>query len=54
MKYVSLAARKIPWPSSCRVHLRWPWHSVRRFLQQTADWSDKLALLRGTNLAALD
>nr|CAI78478.1 membrane protein related to metalloendopeptidases [uncultured beta proteobacterium] len=25
-----------------------------RFLQQTADWSDKLALLRGTNLAALD
>jgi murein DD-endopeptidase MepM/ murein hydrolase activator NlpD len=25
-----------------------------RFMQQTADWSDKLALLRGTNLAALD
>ncbi len=25
-----------------------------RFQQQTADWSDKLALLRGTNLAALD
>ncbi|NTV72470.1 MAG: peptidoglycan DD-metalloendopeptidase family protein [Azonexaceae bacterium] len=25
-----------------------------RFLQQTADWSDKLAMLRGTNLAALD
>ena len=25
-----------------------------RFLEQTADWSDKLALLRGTNLAALD
>jgi murein DD-endopeptidase MepM/ murein hydrolase activator NlpD len=25
-----------------------------RFLQQTADWSDKLTLLRGTNLAALD
>ena len=25
-----------------------------RFLQQTGDWSDKLALLRGTNLAALD
>jgi murein DD-endopeptidase MepM/ murein hydrolase activator NlpD len=25
-----------------------------QFLQQTADWSDKLALLRGTNLAALD
>ncbi|WP_018079611.1 M23 family metallopeptidase [Thiobacillus denitrificans] len=25
-----------------------------RFLQQTASWSDKLALLRGTNLAALD
>ena len=25
-----------------------------RFLQQTAGWSDKLALLRGTNLAALD
>lgn len=25
-----------------------------RFLQQTANWSDKLALLRGTNLAALD
>lgn len=25
-----------------------------RFLQQTANWSEKLALLRGTNLAALD
>jgi murein DD-endopeptidase MepM/ murein hydrolase activator NlpD len=25
-----------------------------RFLQQTAGWSDKLGLLRGTNLAALD
>ena len=25
-----------------------------RFLQETANWSDKLALLRGTNLAALD
>lgn len=25
-----------------------------RFLQQTASWSEKLALLRGTNLAALD
>jgi murein DD-endopeptidase MepM/ murein hydrolase activator NlpD len=25
-----------------------------RFLQQTANWSDKLGLLRGTNLAALD
>jgi len=25
-----------------------------RFLQQTASWSDKLGLLRGTNLAALD
>lgn len=25
-----------------------------RFLQQTAGWSDKLSLLRGTNLAALD
>ena len=25
-----------------------------RFLEQTSDWSDKLALLRGTNLAALD
>jgi murein DD-endopeptidase MepM/ murein hydrolase activator NlpD len=25
-----------------------------RFLQQTADWSSKLTLLRGTNLAALD
>jgi len=25
-----------------------------RFLQETAGWSDKLALLRGTNLAALD
>ncbi|WP_296827403.1 peptidoglycan DD-metalloendopeptidase family protein [Thiobacillus sp.] len=25
-----------------------------RFLQQTANWSDKLELLRGTNLAALD
>jgi len=25
-----------------------------RFLEQTASWSDKLALLRGTNLAALD
>lgn len=25
-----------------------------RFLQQTADWSDKLGMLRGTNLAALD
>jgi murein DD-endopeptidase MepM/ murein hydrolase activator NlpD len=25
-----------------------------RFLEQTANWSDKLALLRGTNLAALD
>jgi murein DD-endopeptidase MepM/ murein hydrolase activator NlpD len=25
-----------------------------RFLQQTASWSDKLLLLRGTNLAALD
>lgn len=25
-----------------------------QFLQQTASWSDKLALLRGTNLAALD
>lgn len=25
-----------------------------QFLQQTSDWSDKLALLRGTNLAALD
>ena len=25
-----------------------------RFIQQTADWSDKLTLLRGTNLAALD
>ena len=25
-----------------------------RFLQQTASWSDKLVLLRGTNLAALD
>lgn len=25
-----------------------------RFLQQTADWSDRLSLLRGTNLAALD
>jgi murein DD-endopeptidase MepM/ murein hydrolase activator NlpD len=25
-----------------------------RFLEQTATWSDKLALLRGTNLAALD
>ena len=25
-----------------------------RFLQQTASWSDKLILLRGTNLAALD
>jgi murein DD-endopeptidase MepM/ murein hydrolase activator NlpD len=25
-----------------------------RFLQQTATWSDKLGLLRGTNLAALD
>jgi len=25
-----------------------------RFLQETASWSDKLALLRGTNLAALD
>ncbi|MHB1216390.1 MAG: peptidoglycan DD-metalloendopeptidase family protein [Thiobacillus sp.] len=25
-----------------------------RFQQQTANWSDKLALLRGTNLAALD
>ena len=25
-----------------------------RFLQQTASWSDKLQLLRGTNLAALD
>jgi murein DD-endopeptidase MepM/ murein hydrolase activator NlpD len=25
-----------------------------RFLQQTADWSGKLGLLRGTNLAALD
>ena len=25
-----------------------------RFLQQTADWTDKLGLLRGTNLAALD
>jgi len=25
-----------------------------RFLEQTADWSDRLALLRGTNLAALD
>ena len=25
-----------------------------RFLQQTGDWSEKLALLRGTNLAALD
>jgi murein DD-endopeptidase MepM/ murein hydrolase activator NlpD len=25
-----------------------------RFLEQTANWSDKLTLLRGTNLAALD
>jgi len=25
-----------------------------RFMQQTADWSEKLAMLRGTNLAALD
>jgi murein DD-endopeptidase MepM/ murein hydrolase activator NlpD len=25
-----------------------------KFLQQTSDWSEKLALLRGTNLAALD
>lgn len=25
-----------------------------RFMQQTANWSEKLALLRGTNLAALD
>jgi murein DD-endopeptidase MepM/ murein hydrolase activator NlpD len=25
-----------------------------RFMQQTANWSDKLGLLRGTNLAALD
>jgi len=25
-----------------------------RFQQQTASWSDKLGLLRGTNLAALD
>lgn len=25
-----------------------------RFLQQTANWSEKLAMLRGTNLAALD
>ena len=25
-----------------------------QFLQQTSDWSDKLGLLRGTNLAALD
>ncbi|MFP5410695.1 MAG: M23 family metallopeptidase [Gammaproteobacteria bacterium] len=25
-----------------------------RFIEQTADWSDRLALLRGTNLAALD
>lgn len=25
-----------------------------RFKQQTADWADKLALMRGTNLAALD
>jgi hypothetical protein len=25
-----------------------------RFLEQTANWSGKLALLRGTNLAALD
>ncbi len=25
-----------------------------KFLEQTRDWSDKLALLRGTNLAALD
>ena len=25
-----------------------------RFLQQTAEWSEKLSLLRGTNLAALD
>ncbi len=25
-----------------------------RFLEQTANWSDRLALLRGTNLAALD
>jgi murein DD-endopeptidase MepM/ murein hydrolase activator NlpD len=25
-----------------------------RFMEQTRDWSDKLALLRGTNLAALD
>jgi murein DD-endopeptidase MepM/ murein hydrolase activator NlpD len=24
------------------------------FMQQTANWSEKLALLRGTNLAALD
>jgi len=25
-----------------------------QFLQQTSDWSNKLALLRNTNLAALD
>ena len=40
--------------SSCRASPPAAPCTTRAFMQQTADWSDKLGMLRGTNLAALD